>query len=859
MSVKEFNDPLWGTVTLRVEEVVLLDSPLLQRLRRIRQLGVVHLIYASANHTRLEHSIGVCHQVGRVAESIVQHGLQREKAIDPDEVRLLRVTALCHDIGHGCLSHVVENALKNDRETRTLLQEFTEQNNLDTQPHLSEVAAHFMLRSEAFHTLLSEAHRLARLPAPDGMPDQMSRIVIGLPVSDEFPLLHELISGPFDADKLDYMPRDAMMTGVPVVTDIGRLIQKVRAVRLKSEELPPGLMEQVRPSDAGHLVVGLAQSGGSTLDEVAIGRSLMFDKVYRHHKVRAAEAMVAAIVDALGPSLESDLPMLPLRLYDEDVLHLDLPRLSALTRRTIETVDDLDEQMRVGFDVAQRLSRRHVFVRAFAFSQHLPEDPYRGQELHRLALDRLMRGAAKADTRRDLVNHIAELVGSMIGALGLELPSLVVDNVARYVWVDPPSSGHPDAKPDPSRAYVIGSDGRPREVRHVSAEQRGWVDAYTNTHDMGYVFTITELAVYVAIATRIAVFLRHDLRVPATWALHTKLDRLQVRRVEQALLEAGFYDGIPPVLRPHDERVTRVIDDRRVEDTVRRLASVQSPTADPAELKEAGISGERVRDWIKQFGPEHEATALRMAENIRVIGREDTNAALTRFLASDDGAQFRGADIVPIGQPKDGSSVVAYHAVDVANRFDCRVVDITQALSEDRPIIFVDDFIGRGASTITIFEAMFGLEPSVNLGEFRPAPLNSALIEHLRTRPISFVYTAGLDEGPSNLRQRLGELGLPEDLPVYVDVPQAELPDVRSFIHGEDGEGFLLRAQEIGEQLMADAADEVREQRRLGYGNHGLLIAFPYNTPTASLTALWATGRVDGWAWHPLVARRKKR
>ncbi|MFB9768143.1 hypothetical protein ACFFOS_27450, partial [Nocardioides kongjuensis] len=72
---KEFNDPIWGTIRLSPLEVTILDSPLLQRLRRIRQLGVVHLVYMAATHTRLEHSLGVVHEVQQIVASLNARGI----------------------------------------------------------------------------------------------------------------------------------------------------------------------------------------------------------------------------------------------------------------------------------------------------------------------------------------------------------------------------------------------------------------------------------------------------------------------------------------------------------------------------------------------------------------------------------------------------------------------------------------------------------------------------------------------------------------------------------------------------------------------------------------------------------------
>ncbi|MFA5416282.1 MAG: HD domain-containing protein [Methanoregula sp.] len=99
---KWIRDPLYGFVGLTETEVKLLDTPPLQRLRRIKQLANAHLVYPSAMHTRFEHSLGVMHIAGRMAEQL---------QFSDDDVRAVRYAGLLHDIGHGPFSHVFEAAL----------------------------------------------------------------------------------------------------------------------------------------------------------------------------------------------------------------------------------------------------------------------------------------------------------------------------------------------------------------------------------------------------------------------------------------------------------------------------------------------------------------------------------------------------------------------------------------------------------------------------------------------------------------------------------------------------------------------------------------------------------------------------
>src|SRR6185436_8229338 len=109
-SIKEVNDTVWQTVVLSPFEVIILDSPLLQRLRYVRQLGVAHWVYPATTHTRLEHSIGALHQMEQVLTALQSR--TKKQVLTQEERNVLRLAALCHDIGHGVMSHVSENAFK---------------------------------------------------------------------------------------------------------------------------------------------------------------------------------------------------------------------------------------------------------------------------------------------------------------------------------------------------------------------------------------------------------------------------------------------------------------------------------------------------------------------------------------------------------------------------------------------------------------------------------------------------------------------------------------------------------------------------------------------------------------------------
>src|ERR1035441_3016931 len=120
---KTINDPVWGTVDVLPAEIAVLDSPMLQRLRGVKQLGMAYLVYPGAVHDRLEHTLGVLEASQRMIDALARNGEHRRRFGIPEDdsipqpsrmdITSTRLGALFHDVGHGPCSHVLESALRN--------------------------------------------------------------------------------------------------------------------------------------------------------------------------------------------------------------------------------------------------------------------------------------------------------------------------------------------------------------------------------------------------------------------------------------------------------------------------------------------------------------------------------------------------------------------------------------------------------------------------------------------------------------------------------------------------------------------------------------------------------------------------
>lgn len=232
---KIINDPVFGFITIQSELIFdLLEHPYMQRLRRIKQLGLSFLVYPGANHSRFEHALGASHLMGQAITVLRLKGHE----ITEEEADAVTIAILLHDIGHAPFSHVLENSLV-------------------------EVA-----HEELSLLLMNELNRQFN-----------GRLALAIEIFQnkyKKKFLHQLVAGQLDMDRLDYLSRDSFFTGVAEgVVGIDRII---KMLNVWDDQLAVDL------------------KGIYSIEKFLIARRLMYWQVYLHKTVVSAEFLLIGIL-----------------------------------------------------------------------------------------------------------------------------------------------------------------------------------------------------------------------------------------------------------------------------------------------------------------------------------------------------------------------------------------------------------------------------------------------------------------------------------------------------------------------------------------------------------------------------------
>ncbi len=229
-------DPIHDFIRVYEHEISIIDKPIFQRLRRIRQLSGAHLTYPAAQHTRFEHSLGVMH-----IASLAGHALNEKGIFKSDDIEILRLAGLLHDIGHGPFSHLFEEIIQEKKFSH------------------EDYGKEIILKSE-----------IGDILSQNGFDKKLiTRIAFG---DSKFQYMNEIISGTLSADMMDYLLRDGYFTGAEhAKIDHKRITQSLYV---------------------HHKKLALERSALYSFESMMYSRYQMFKAVYFHKTVRAAEVML---------------------------------------------------------------------------------------------------------------------------------------------------------------------------------------------------------------------------------------------------------------------------------------------------------------------------------------------------------------------------------------------------------------------------------------------------------------------------------------------------------------------------------------------------------------------------------------
>ena len=370
--MKVINDTIHGSFEIDGVREDLLATPEFNKLSHIKQLGLAHLVFPGAHHTRFEHSLGVSHLAGRMASSL---------DLDPHERMTVEVAGMLHDVGHGPYSHTLEHILH-------------ERGGADHM-HITEgiITGDYEILSDDEQRILGNRRTVPEILESHGIdPQEVASLIHGPDAGGkERNLFHwgegaesfesadhtlaNLVHGPVDCDQMDYLLRDAHFTGVRHgIIDHDRLIQCLTR-------------------HSGDIAV--TEGGLSALEGMMTARALMYSAVYFHRVTRITEVMLSRAVERAGDLLPEARQMQ--RMVDAEVWHA------------------LDQAGPFSRDILKRLKYRRLMKNSIT---------RRMDELTSEQIDRLVHLATHSEDRIQIEDQIAQRAGLDPGYVAIDVPSV---------------------------------------------------------------------------------------------------------------------------------------------------------------------------------------------------------------------------------------------------------------------------------------------------------------------------------------------------------------------------------------------------------------------------------------------------
>lgn len=873
-SHKIIADPVEGYSCLDWWEISIVDTVLFQRLRGIRQLGLAYLVYPTLGYSRFEHVLGVRARLDQIITTLRQNPVFRGKphVALPTESQLIRmrIAVLCHDIGHCLFSHVSEGVVgelpgnENYPSAALIRERFSAWAGRDIP--ISEVLSVAILTSPIFINYL---HRIGtpeanRIEDAGQIAEEAAHLILGLPIPGDPKslFLAQLMNSGLDVDKLDYMLRESLFSGISLGISLQWLMKKLFIALLPGAQLPKGLLPRIHGFSGKEefAVLSLERGGQFGFEEFCVARLALHEKIYLHQKIRAAEVQIKSLLrqiirevppyeevhrwlylnESVAQPAEGELPESP-----------DLPLFASPMKRPGE----LDWS---------KIRHRQLPARAFAFGwQNSIADPLsqdHGSEPRRSSVDELM----------DIIQHTPQIFIETIRKRLKEIVRLLDDdlsqeNIERL-------AAKTEILVDPPRVSTIQQGHDTLHIEYPPRLSLRWMmpidqieSYYYWNRALGYVFTTADEVAHVLLATEMAAWdLCQVVCVQEGLVNRECVKMSRAMRVE--LNSKGFYAEAPP-LRPVSPSLEGVEAQIKVGEIARKLAAYESKT-------QKRVSPASVTSFVAQFDTELQDAVLAWLEHIDLIRPEDELKKLIPSVVHEHLPSFKTIGISPLGAPTDSAFRLSYNLREpleqaFGNKIIAKHIALAEALGQglDAYMVF-DDNTNSGYQALNILAGWLGKEipEDLRLREDHVQPLKEELRSELLAKPLFLLFGVATEGALGRLKSYL--IKFCEMNPELVECRASRELGSRDTIFSADSafqHDLKLELKEfvaeVARQIFVSErkSEKTAKSRSLGDSNAQAMVVFPYNCPTMTIPALWLTGPFRGHQWLPLVERGRRR
>lgn len=864
---KEIFDAVWGNVEFSSGEIYILDSPLLQRLRKIKQLGLAYFVYCGCDYSRYYHTLGVTYLADRMAVAINRCNLGT-KASDKEYFKaVVRLAAIFHDTGHMFLSHVSEHYFcKSPHYKRNeIIKEFMDsfEKKAGKRPALHELLGCMIVNTSAVHELLEIAVKhidgmngeRGRNATIEEVVEYISSLIVGVPVDREILPYSSIVNGPIDADKCDYLSRDSHVTRVPVAVDVSRITQKLSVV-VNEEICTSELWHEDAREDIEFYELAMQDSAEKALFQLCIARTIMFDSVYYHHKVLTAETEFRTLINRLA--------------------NLDKPVFMNFTEILCHTDEDFNsyffdslKKERSGKDCAEIDAVQEEVVKIY--NRHLPKrvvcltpDYVVGAQKYTEAFWDSVMTVFDSREEKEFIQEIKEeyrkikqilqnieVDSNMVQIFAIQAPTQVLGHSKIQVPIDL-RNGH---KRD-FRGYEL-----------VSSRETSSSSSYIVTDEDD------KLLVYLAVE-KIFMQKYHITLKEEAVSCGKYVDKdIIAKRTE--LFHKGYYNDTPGLI--NDTLLHNCLSVSKITKIAKKFSSYEGPEG-------YKITKEAVESFLKQFMAacenKKECKSLLegiyiLLENALIIDRDYICRKLTpkiEEMAQDSHKLY----MVPLGNLRDSASHMTYFWNDIPAQSpeiinDKSVEEILDMKDVDR-IAFYDDGSYSGTQLVSMMQEYMGVTKR-KTREQHVRELSDAGKDALKKKKILFFFFTFNRKNEGSIIEELKKLGL-KDVSFHCieDMSRKCLEDGGRIKFKDDTQRNLVKEvlRSIGRSVIdsnklidgisyKEGWDEKRaKEAALGYNDAQQMVFLKSSVPTYTITAFWQEGRYQGFDWKSLFKRTRK-